>query len=649
MKSTIPARLFLATFATAIVILAAAPARAAATPDGEILAQCEKISRKLAPGWKGELRETLWLLLALYGQGTSEKIAEANDRLARLLALPVEDSQTSRDTSHRFSMFTVPAFTMLVDYHAELMPAGLREQAMRRLAEMVEYVDRSWEPHHASDHEMGHTNYALLWLSGYLRGSEITGADAIHKKAAGAFHHWCDYTLHNGVTEFNATTYYKIDLHALGYLADRSADPEVRRRAAAFADMIWLDAAIHYWPARRRMTGANARSYSIDGEGGTLNIIRHQLLDEPMEITLGEELFFTLTRHRPPAWFREIALEKENLEYRGLWLAPEIARWRRPFGGDGGGDGAYGNRYGCDRATVITPAWALGTGGDGYAWQDRMLVADFLPGADAGKIMPVSLRINTLLTSASGKPLKDFLGNTRHWPLRTATVQRAGSALVLCTIDTPPRGAAVPVIAPLLIFPPDAGRVELNDAPLEIKPGFRKIRATDILFIEQSGARAALRFVPTGDAFGGQKAAYSIRTDGETGRTRFGLFSAVLYEHLNEPLPRRPAGKAVRIGFVVEMSAVSADASFEAFQRRIIKETKINQGYDGTVWRVDYRTADNHRLMLARDVREGRTLAKEIDGVFVEAPAHRSTISELKDGVLTVRWRGRRAVMDLNN
>jgi hypothetical protein len=52
--------------------------------------------------------------------------------------------------------------------------------------------------------------------------------------------------------------------------------------------------------------------------------------------------------------------------------------------------------------------------------------------------------------------------------------------------------------------------------------------------------------------------------------------------------------------------------------------------------------------MVARDVREGRTLAKEIDGIFVETPMHASTISELKDGVVTVRWRDHGARLDLN-
>ncbi|MDR2673358.1 MAG: hypothetical protein LBC18_00415, partial [Opitutaceae bacterium] len=628
--------------------IGAITARAAALPDAEVLARAQPIARRHAGAgneWKGEIREKLWLLLTLYAQAGAAvaalpetpahppasdggqdarpalqtaraALAEANTRLAALLASPVEP-YTQRHLTWRFTMFTASDFTLLLDHFAHLMPPPLRDAATRRLAEIVEHIDTGWEPRHASDHSLGHTNYALLWLHAYVRGAELAdpalaaaGADpaAIRARAAAAFHHWCDYTLHNGITEFNATTYYKIDITMLTYLADRAADPAIRRRAAAFADFLWLDAALHYWPAQRRLAGANSRSYSIDGAGGTLNLLRHHLLAEPMDITLGDEYAYALATRRPPAFLREIALEKTTLDYAGLWLAPEIAPWRRkmPGAGEGGDDGAYGNRPGCDRTTAIRPAWTLGTGGDGYAWQDRMLVADFLPAknspapATAGQasglssgqrealscapapLAQISLRINTAFsdnndnsaaatpaaaTPGTGNPgtagtgggaaakrprnFAGFLGNMRHWPLRTATLQHAGAAIVLCTIDIPPRATA-PIIAPLLLFPANADRVALLDpaaattatvtttataaatttvtgaattavaattagtltdddssAPagiLDILPGFpsREISPHAILLIEHAGARAALRYIPAPDAFAGQ-------------------------------------------------------------------------------------------------------------------------------------------------
>jgi hypothetical protein len=777
--------------------IGAAAARAAALPDAEVLARAQPIARRLAGAdneWHGEIREKLWLLLTLYAQAANTAsaatapasdsqarrpdavaaflssgsagvhagtgatsastaaagtaaiaLAEANTRLAALLAGPVEP-YTQRHSTWRFTMFTASDFTLLLDHFAHLMPPPLRDAATRRLAEIVGYIDTDWEPRHASDYNMGHTNYALLWLHAYVRGAELAapalaaaGADpaAIRARAAAAFHHWCDSTLHNGITDFNATTYYKIDLTMLTYLADRAADPALRRRAAAFADFLWLDAALHYWPAQRRLAGANSRSYFIDGTGGTLNLLRHHLLAEPMDINLGDEYAYALADRRPPAFLREIALEKTTLDYDGLWLAPEIAPWRRkmPGAGEGGDDGAYGNRPGCDRTTAIRPAWTLGTGGDGYAWQDRMLVADFLPAKTAAApLVQISLRVNTAFSdnnnnttgtastaavvdtgTAAGaakrpRAFADFLGNMRHWPLRTATLQHAGAAIVLCTMDTPPRGATVPSLAPLLLCPATADHVTLLDpgaaaagavflpgsarvpradegrpaprpkadgeppsvsprdagAPqatttagtadtfagtLDIPAGFpsREISPHAILLIEHAGARAALRCIPTPDAFAGQRPRHTLRADGDRAGLRFGTFSTILYEHAGAgPLPRRPAGKNIRAGFIVEIADAAADPDLAAFARRIQRQTRLTQTFDGTHWRVDYRTADNHALTLIRDIRAGRTLAKEIDRTPCAAPVHRSTLSTLENGLLTIRWRGQEHRINLN-
>jgi hypothetical protein len=164
-----------------------------------------------------------------------------------------------------------------------------------------------------------------------------------------------------------------------------------------------------------------------------------------------------------------------------------------------------------------------------------------------------------------------------------------------------------------------------------------------VLFMQQGRAYAALRFVATGEGFEGYKPRYAYRVDGRRGLARYGALMAVLYSG-----PAKiPSGENVRIGFAVEMASSLDFPTLEAFQDHILRNARIVQTFANGIWRASFQTG-SRTLGLERDVARRRTLARTIDGRSVDAPVHRSTISDLIDGILTVRWEDHVYSVNLN-
>jgi hypothetical protein len=97
----------------------------------------------------------------------------------------------------------------------------------------------------------------------FIRTVEAAAVTAIGKRATEHFQHML-----SGLERMD-------DLHCLSHLATASANPQVRRRAAAFAEWLWFETALHYWPSRGWLTGANARTYNyVIGIGGAIGLVR---------------------------------------------------------------------------------------------------------------------------------------------------------------------------------------------------------------------------------------------------------------------------------------------------------------------------------------------------------------------------------------
>ena len=612
-------------------------------------------------------RASYWVLLTLYGVGDPQSIAKANDLLDS--ALRATESE-GIDIEDKFGHASAVTFYRL--YGAQL-PAPLRERARQDIVQRVKAIETDWYPRRLTNFSMGHTNFAMMYLEAFVLGSEAIGDPEAQQKAHEAFNEFCDYTLHNGFTEFNATNYYKFDLHTLGVLATESADPQIRRRAAVFAELLWFDIALHYWPSQGWLTGANARTYSyVGGIGGAVSLARSFFDEkaEPPRITPeerkkspaqfwkahpGEGGWVALFDYEPPAYIREIACEKVPTLYQGLWLAAEPDEFRRGQEGEDFekfANGEFGHQYGKDRTTYIEPAYALGTGGAHYSGQDRMLVADIASPKD---LASVCSQINTRVPLESQDDFLSILDNGgRHVHTGSAAVQDRNLAVILYSVTLPAESKGVGIVAPLLLLPSNVDAVYLNEQPADREAGVHPMSANDILYLQEGDVYACLRFVEAAEGFAGYSPTYNYRLDGkfrteakhgDSGKARtypVGALSCVLYDGPKQVL----SDQNVRAGFVVEMGTRREFPDLAEFRRHIQTGASISQRYESGVWEVSYRSGERE-ISLKKDLPRDLILDKRVNGTRVEPPMHATNFSDLKDGVLTVRWKGQEHTIDL--
>ncbi len=618
---------------------------------GPLYGKKPKDGKAGAEAGSGLNRETFWNLLSLYGKGEPQGIAEANRILDSIL--PRNESEKV-DPEDKFTHASAVTFYRL--YSARL-PQPLRERARWDIVSRVKAIERDWYPKHKTNFGMGHTNFAMMFLEAFLLGSEALGDKEAQKKAYAAFNDFCDYTMHNGLTEFNATDYLRFDLRCTSSLATASADPQVRRRARSFADFWWLDAALHYWPSGGRLTGANARTYNyVAGIGGAVALIQTFFAGGERPAA-GEGGWVTLFDYEPPMYIREIAREKQRNIYRGLWLAPEVDAFRK--GSEGEDDfqrtahGEFGHQYGKDRYTFIEPAYALGTGGAHYSSQERMLVADI---ASKKTLASISSQVNTRLPLESKEEFISFLGDNRHAQTGSAAVQDRNMAMILYSMTLPTEAEkGVGIVAPLMLLPASVDSIQVNGRQADQRPGVHPLTAADILYLKEGDVYASLRFVESKDGFAGYKPTYHYRLDGhyelkpkksERSQARkdfqVGALSCVLYSGAEKKL----TDKNVRAGFVVEMGTTKEFPTLEDFRKHIETQTSISQSFEKGIWDVRYRSGAKE-ISLKKDLARDLVLDKRVSGVRVENTVHTTDFSELKDGVLTVRWKGLTHRIDL--
>jgi hypothetical protein len=158
--------------------------------------------------------------------------------------------------------------------------------------------------------------------------------------------------------------------------------------------------------------------------------------------------------------------------------------------------------------------------------------------------------------------------------------------------------------------------------------------------------------VEAAEGFAGYKPTYHYRLDGkyalkskggEKARSfDVGALSCVLYNGAEKILSE----KNVRAGFVVEMGTRKEFPTLTDFRRHVETETSISQSYAKGIWEAHYRSG-SREISLKKDLARDLVLDKRVDGVRVEPGVHATDFSELKDGVLIVRWKGLTHTIDL--
>ena len=167
----------------------------------------------------------------------------------------------------------------------------------------------------------------------------LTGAE--HRdRAEAALHRWFDEKAVDGFSEWHSDSYYEKDLAPLVVLAELAEEPEIARRAAAFADLVLYDLALH---SHRDNTGStHGRSYMrFKAIAPTQTVFSALKLcfdrtdepwpldrDEPDELlpaTEGATLLARCTRYRPAEAVVAVARfagELVDVEHMGVELDP---------------------------------------------------------------------------------------------------------------------------------------------------------------------------------------------------------------------------------------------------------------------------------------------------------------------------------------
>ncbi len=164
---------------------------------------------------------------------------------------------TSYDPNWRHFIGTI--FQMVLIEYPDRIPADLAKdlEASIELAVTGEMQDGRLKESYSNIALM----YGALWEFAAVRSNNAewkTKAAAWNAEVYRLFHE------HNTFYEYNAPTYYGVDLYGLGLWVRYGLTPATRQMGAAMQAVLWRDIAEFYNPLLRNMTGPYDRSYGMD-------------------------------------------------------------------------------------------------------------------------------------------------------------------------------------------------------------------------------------------------------------------------------------------------------------------------------------------------------------------------------------------------
>lgn len=171
---------------------------------------------------------------------------------------PDEGSRPWRDYDPNWREFIGCTLFLVLAGHQHELPAELVariEQALDRA--VVGTLARGVDPHYSNIALM---SAFLLHAVGRRRGDEATDAAglALMGQVVDLFE------THGAFEEYNAPTYYGIDLYALALWRRHGADPGTVRRAGELELALWRDIAAHHHADLHNPAGPYDRSYGMD-------------------------------------------------------------------------------------------------------------------------------------------------------------------------------------------------------------------------------------------------------------------------------------------------------------------------------------------------------------------------------------------------
>ncbi|MDR0902986.1 MAG: hypothetical protein LBM92_09495 [Opitutaceae bacterium] len=363
---------------------------------------------------------------------------------------------------------------------------------------------------------------------------------------------WLRFTATNGIGEFNAVTYYGVDLDSLNLIAKYAARPEGRAHALKAARYLWTAAAANWFSAGDRLGGANARSYDyLFGHGyfechtWTAGWLR--------DLPDIENAGWIGSNHDNLVAFRTAA----HLPAPPEWTAPVLAQIPRTVVQRWGGIPSRTSTHWAGRHAGI------GTSGEAYSREDRALVID-LGGSPAIPQL-------TLFMDGRGDPFgtkkvkgRDAHAKALHLVPFIASVQRGPEALQLLSLEPlgakarfKPKPGELSCFLTHLTIPREA---ELWAGDARIKPGAPAKPAVvppgAPLFARIGDAAAAIRILFSDTPAGGPAALHLI-DDGPAAKAR----RLTLVHDTTEPKGRATVVAWLRVAEGLD------DAGFAAFRK----------------------------------------------------------------------------------
>jgi hypothetical protein len=408
--------------------------------------------------------------------------------------------------------------------------------------------------------DVSYTNIFLMRLSNCILIGESANRPELAQRGRAWLEEWLAYTRSRGVHEFSSPTYYGVDLQDLGPLARYSRSPEVRSEAEAALRLFWTDIAANWFEPHQGIAGACSRDYGFLAGHGDLD---HQLsragwiAPNPRGQTW--PILDDLTFWNPPTGLHSLALEAPRRLAQQWGAEP----WERSV--------HYVGRH-----------FSLGTSGEGYGAQDRML-ALLLAGGPEMPIVSFSLGYRDDPYGQTKVPTPEDHPKTNHLLPFVASVQNGREALLLESLDPVstrnPVGGKTPIpyegVWATLVLPSAA---EVWQAERPVPPGESSIPWPEAspLFLRYGDAAAAIRLVFARDDAGTPPPAMLVRDGSALGAQR-------LTANLANGRPRSRVTAAIWIRAV---EGLTDDAAFADFRRNFIRaQGRVRAATDGV--RID--------------------------------------------------------------
>lgn len=314
------------------------------------------------------IRNELYLAQALFATGEEAWIYHARMILEKYLRLQDIDENNKTYGSWyykdllgndmlEFDMFLPIPLIQMWHYQGDLLGDDLKALMTDSFGVCVRGLLKNWYPLHFKPQAIGHTNYHLMYVCDLLLLGEIVGDANAQKCAMNAFENWIDWTLENGVTEFNSPTYLGVDIRALATIESLTSSEKARTLARNWIDFMLSDMSMHLFEKEKPyLAGANSRSYEVlAGTGMAIKAYYFCMGREIQEPDI-DDILFAYIGHKPSKNQSLLAYAKkeDGFLFKSKW-GRDLWETRQTWSGKD---------------------FVIGTSGKSYGSQDRILVFD---------------------------------------------------------------------------------------------------------------------------------------------------------------------------------------------------------------------------------------------------------------------------------